>query len=240
MSCFRRVALVLAALALVTPPALAAKEKTSRGDIFFTAPDLAAYGVTSIAMLPVASYDKNSKAEQMVMARLGQKLKDTGYRWVSAPTAKAMLHVTVGDSVLKLVTDDVLAEGRVDSLRAPLVAAKLRTDALLCVRVDQWEQQQILWNQSGRPNTTVRLSAALVDSNGALLWSASSSETGEGPYNDPSTNPLGMKATTLEPTPLTGQAGPPEYGEVLERILLRWEPRFPRLAGTPAAATPDR
>lgn len=241
MSRVRRAALALAVLAvaaLPALPALAAREKTNRGDLFFAVPDFAAYGVKSIAMLPVTSYDKNTKAEQMVTGLLGQQLKDTGYRWVSAPTAKAMLHVTLGDSVLKLVNDEVLAEGRLDSLRAPLVAARLRTDALLCVRVDLWEQQQILWNQSGKPNTTVRLRAALVDSTGALLWSAASSETGEGPYNDPSTNPMGMKATSLEPTPLTGQAGPPEFRVVLERILLRWAPRFPRPAAAPAAAPP--
>jgi hypothetical protein len=128
----------------------------------------------------------------------------------------------------------VLARGQVDSLRAPLLCARLRTDAVLSVRIDLWEQQQILWNQSGRPNTTVRLRAALVDSTGALLWSAASSETGEGPYNDPATNPMGMKATSLEPTPITGQGGPPEFDVVLDRILVRWEPRFPRPAAPPA------
>lgn len=233
--CIRRAALALLVLTLAAPSAFAAKQKSSRGDTFTEVPDFAAYGVKSIAMLPVVSYDKNTRAEQMVTALLGMKLKDTGYRWVSAPTAKAMLESTLGDSVLKLVSDEVLAEGQLDSLRAPLVCTKLRTNALLCVRIDLWEQQQILWNQSGKPNTTVRLRAALVDSTGALLWSAASSETGEGPYNDPATNPIAMKATSLEPTPVTGQAGPPEYDDVLERILLRWQPRFPRPVAAPSA-----
>jgi cell division septation protein DedD len=230
----RRAVLVLLALAVSVLPAFAAREKASRGDTFAEAPDVAAYGVKSIAMLPVVSYDKNARAEQTVMALLGLKLKDTGYRWVSASTAKAMIRSTLGDSMLKVVADEVLAKGQLDSLRAPLLSARLRTDALLCVRVEQWEQQQILWNQSGKPNTTVRVRAALVDSTGALLWSAASSETGEGPHNDPSTNPMGMKATALEPTPLTGQLGPPAFDAVLDRILVRWQPRFPR----PPAAAP--
>lgn len=234
----RRVALVLFVLVAAAAPALAAKEKTGKGDAFTEIPDFAAHGIKSIAMLPVVSYDKNIRAEQTVMALLGLKLKDTGYRWVSAPTAKAMLKVAVGDSVLKVVTDELLAKGQLDSLRAPLVCTRLRTDALLCVRIEQWEQQQILWNQAGKPNTTIRLRAALVDSTGVLLWSAASSETGEGPYNDPATNPMGMKATALEPTPVSGQLGPPEFDAVLERILARWEPRFPRPAAAPAPATP--
>jgi hypothetical protein len=224
----RRVALAVLVLVLSALPALAAKEKAGRGDTFTGVPDFAAYGVKSIAMLPVVSYDKNAKAEATVTVQLGFKLKDTGYRWVSAPTSRAMLKSALGDSVLKVLSDEVLAQGQLDSLHAPLVCTKLRTDALLCVRIDLWEQQQILWNQSGKPNTTVRLRAALVDSTGALLWSAAGSETGEGPYNDPATNPLGMKGTSLEPTPITGQGGPPEFEGVLDRILVRWEPRFPR------------
>ncbi len=228
------VAFALLVAALSALPA-AAKPKASRGDTFIEVPDFAAYDVRSIAVLPVVSYDKSLRAEQMVTGQLGAMLKDISFRWVSAMSAKAMLGVTLGDSGLKRVSDQVLAAGRVDSLSAPLVCAKLRTDAVLCVRIDQWEQQQILWNQSGRPNTTVRLSAALVDSTGALLWAVRSDETGEGPYNDPATNPIAMKATSLEPTPLTGQAGPPPFAEVLGRIMLRWEPRFPRPLPAPAA-----
>ena len=231
----RRAVLAALVLALSAAPALAAKDKTKQGDAFTEVPDLAAYGVKSIAMLPVVSYDKNARAEQTVAALFGQRLKDTGHRWVSGTTARAMLRSTLGDSLVKVITDEVLADGQLDSLRAPLVCARLRTDAVLCVRIDLWEQQQILWNQYGRPNTTVRLRAALVDSAGALLWSASGSETGEGPYHDPTANPVGVKVTGLEAQPVTGQGGPPEFEAVLERILARWEPRLPRLTA-PAPA----
>ncbi|HPS80217.1 MAG TPA: hypothetical protein PLS53_18845 [Thermoanaerobaculaceae bacterium] len=227
------VALALLLLVLSLPAAALAKPKDNRGDTFTGVADFAAYGVKSIAILPVMSYDRNAKAEQMVTGQLGLMLKEVAFRWVSAPTGKVMLASALGDSGLKRVTGEVLAKGGLDSLSAPLVCAKLRTDAVLCVRIEQWEQQQILWNQSGRPNTTIRLSAALVDSTGVRLWGVSSSETAEGPYNDPSTSPIGMSATSLEPKPITGQGGPPEYGEVLEHILLRWAPRFP--APTPAA-----
>ena len=74
---------------------------------------------------------------------------------------------------MQAVRGEILKNVRVDSLTAPRLCAKLRTDAVLTLRVDLWEQLPVLWNQSGRPMTTVQLKAALVDSTGALLWSAS-------------------------------------------------------------------
>ena len=223
--------LLLATLASLAPSALAAKKKGGRMDLVTTAPDFASFGVKSIALLPIATFDRSLPAERSVADLWGQNFKGTGYRWISAPTVREMLLSTLGDSTVKSVREQILQSVRVDSLRAPLLCAKLRTRAVLCLRVEQWEQQPILWNQSGRPTTTVQLKAALVDSSGTLLWSASGSETGEGPYHDPNTNPIGVSSTSLESTPVTGQGGPPGYDEVLNRLLQRWLPQFPRPAG---------
>jgi len=223
--------ITLTTLAPLASPALAAKEKGRKMDLVMTVPDFASYGVKSIALLPIATFDRSLQAERMVADLWGQHFKGTGYRWISAPTVREMLLSSLGDSTVKLVREQILKGVRVDSLRAPLLCAKLRTSAVISVRVEQWEQQPILWNQSGRPMTTVQLKAALVDSSGTLLWSASGSETSEGPYHDPSTNPIGVSSTSLESTPVTGQGGPPAYDEVLNRLLLRWAPQFPRPAG---------
>jgi len=226
----RLVSLAFAALSvffLAAPmrPALAAKGR--QVDIVVTAPDFASYRVRSIAMLPVATFDRNSQAERLVADRLVVNLRQAGYRAYSGPTTQGMLLSAFGDSTLKAVRDEILAHLRVDSLRAPRLCARLLTDAVLCVRVDQWEQMQVLWNQPGRPMTSVQLKAALVDSTGALLWSISGSETGEGPYHDPSTNPIGVSSSNLENTPVTGQGGPPSFDEVVNRVLLRWGPLLP-------------
>ena len=221
----------LAVLAPLASPALSAKEKGRKMDLVTTVPDFASYSVKSIALLPIATFDRSLPAERAVADLWGQNFKDTRYRWVSSTTAREMLLGTLGDSMVKVVREQILKNVRVDSLRAPLLCAKLRTSAVLCVRVEQWEQQPILWNQSGRPMTTVQLKAALVDSSGTLLWSASGSETDEGPYHDPSTNPIGVSSTSLESAPITGEGGPPAYDEVLNRLLLRWKPQFPRPAG---------
>ena len=224
--------LVLAALASLVPSALAAKQKGSKLDLITTVPDFASFGVKSIALLPIATFDRSLPAERMVADLWGQNFRGTGYRWISAATVREMLLSSLGDSTVKVVREQMLKNVRVDSLQAPLLCAKLRTSAVLCVRVDQWEQRPILWNQSGRPVTSVQLKAALVDSSGTLLWSASGSETGEGPYHDPGTNPIGVSSSSLENTPITGQGGPPAFDLVLNPLLVRWTPQFPQ----PAAA----
>jgi hypothetical protein len=228
--------IALAVLALIAPSALAAKKKGSKLDLITTAPDFASFGVKSIALLPIATFDRNLPAERTVADVWGANFRDTGYRWISAATVREMLLSSLGDSTVKVVREQMLKNVRVDSLQAPLLCAKLRTSAVLCVRVDQWEQRPILWNQSGRAMTTVQLKAALVDSSGTLLWSAAGSETGEGPYHDPNANPIGVSSTSLESTPITGQGGPPAFDLVLSPLLLRWTPQFPRpaAAGEPA------
>lgn len=228
--------LALAILASLAPFAIAAKQKGSKKDLITTAPDFASFGVKSIAMLPVATFDRSLPAERMVADLWGQNFRGTGYRWISAGIVREMLLGSLGDSTVKVVREQMLKNVRVDSLQAPLLCAKLRASAVLCVRVDQWEQRPILWNQSGRPMTSVQLRAALVDSSGALLWSASGSETGEGAYHDPSTNPVGVSSTGLENTPITGQGGPPAFDLVLNPLLVRWAPQFPQpaAAGEPA------
>jgi hypothetical protein len=227
---------VLVLLLVAAAPALAAKSQ--KGDLFKIAPDFASYHVKSIAMLPIATYDRNLEAQRLVAALWGQDLRDTGYRWVSAATSFDLLGGQKSDSLPKVVREDILQDVRVDSLSAPALCVKLHTDAVLAVRVDQWEQQSLLWSQQGRPSTTVQLKAALVDSSGALLWYASGAETAEGPYHDPSTNPLSVSSSGLDQQPIKGDGGPPAYEEVLNRLLLRWAGQFPRPAAAPAPATP--
>lgn len=233
---FRRVGfaalITLAALASLAPSTLAAKPKGRQTDLITTVPDFASFGVKSIALMPIVTFDRSLPAERMVADLWGQNFRGTGHRWISDASVRGMLLSALGDSAVKSVREQMLKNVHVDSLQAPVLCAKLHASAVLCVRVDQWEQRPILWNQSGRPTTTVQLKAALVDSSGALLWSASGSETGEGPYHDPSTNPMGVSSTSLESTPITGQGGPPAFDEVLNRLLGRWLPQFPPFAAT--------
>jgi hypothetical protein len=209
----------------------AADKKGRRSDAIWTAPDLAARHVRSIAMFPVATYDHNLEIEKLAAGMWGQAIKGAGYRWVSVNSVRAM--IAGGDSMVAVHQQTLLRNPRLDSLVAAGLCAQFRTSGILTVRVDRWEQQQVEWDQSGKPTTTVQITAALVDSTGRLLWSASGSEVGEGPYHDPTTNPIAVTSGGLGQQPVTGQGGPPAYADVAQRLFARWAVQFPALTSEP-------
>jgi hypothetical protein len=225
-----RAALALAALALAGAAAAAKKPHTV--DNIWVHPRFASFSVQSIAMLPPASFDRDFEAERQVQGQSGRALVGSGYRWVSSLTTREMLRVSAGgDSLLKAVTARVLADGRVDSLTARVLCRMFRTNAVMSVRVDEWTQIAIEPDQSGKPSTTIQLHAALVDSTGSLLWSASGGETVEGLQHDPAqadaehSGTAGTRETGLHGSTLAG--APPPYTDVLERLLTRWAKEFP-------------
>src|SRR5262249_19990058 len=166
--------------------AVAAKPPRT-GDQFWTHPAFASFGVQSIALLPVATFSHDIEIERSVQGALGQRFATTGYRWVSANATRELVRSGPGgDSLLKALIGSVLEKGRLDSLAAPALCARLRVDAVMSVQVNQWDQIAIGPDQAGKPSSTVALRSALVDSTGALLWSVSGSQTVEGDYQEPS------------------------------------------------------
>ncbi len=224
-------AVVLGAALLPTPAREArAENKQKLLDLTWTHPAFASFGVQSIALMPVASFNHDVQAERTAMSGWGRQFQGAGYRWVSAPTVKVLL----GDSAANVVQARILDHGRVDSLAAPALCARLRVAALLSLRLDRWEQMTLEFNQRGKPSTTVGITAALVDSTGALLWSISGTETAEGPEQDPDQATIGVKSSGLKVESIA-QGGPPAYADVLTRLLARWGPLFPAKPAAPAA-----
>lgn len=225
-------ALIAALCVVAAGGAGGAPRERKGGEGEWAHPAFAGFGVGRIAMLPAATFDADAATEKEVERAVAAALHDAGYRWISATGSRNLLRANGADSLLTALRASVLAGGRADSLLAPEACAILRCDALLSVRVDQWEQREVEWNQSGKPTTTVHLRAALVDSTGALLWSASGSRTGEGPYHNPESQP---GQSSIQRTPSGGQGGAPSHLEVMAPILERWAKAFP--AG-PAAGVP--
>jgi hypothetical protein len=223
------------ALLLITWPALAAKRPA--GDLFWTAPDLGAYPMTSIAMLSPATYDGSLEARQKVETAVGQALRGSGHRWVSPFLVRDLMLRAGGDSLGRAINDKLLKEPRVDSLDAPYVCRVLRVRAVLSVRVDQLERRELEPGQSGRPSTTAQLRAALVDSTGRLLWTAVSNETMEGAVQDANANVIGVKVSGLNNTGIGNTTAAPAYHEVLNKIATRWRDAFPRRAAADSTRT---
>ncbi len=225
------------ALATAVASSAVAGKGPGRTDAVWQAPDYAGFDVRSIAMLPVATFDNSLDARRYTENAIGQSLRGTGYRWVSTMMTREEIAREGGDSLLKAFTQSVLRTGRLDSLDAPRFSRATRARALLTVRVDRFERMELPFDQSGRPTTTVQLTAALVDSTGRLLWSASGSETAEGPYQDAGASVIGVRASGLNNTPVANQGVAPSYAETLTRLLARWLPQFP--ARPASAALPS-
>jgi hypothetical protein len=234
----RLTALVFAVLVLGALPAGAAKPKATKGgDIVWTHSDYAKLAPPSIAFLPTVSYDRNAQSEKTVENIFPLVLRSSGYRWVTASSARDRIRATLGDSTLLALHAGILKNARADSLGTNRVCRALRVAALLSTRVDLFEQIEVEANQSGKPSTTLQVHAALVDSSGRLLWSAAGSETAEGQYHDPNAATPGGMGSGLG-QPVTAQSGAPSFDEVATRLFTRWEQHFPPLpAAAPPAAT---
>jgi len=215
--------------ALVTSIGSAAPRRGKPIDKIWVHPDFVVLGIEKIAVLPVATFDNNYEAQKVVEQAFGQVFRTTGYRWVSTASSRDLLraHGSSGDSLAKALQAQILKTERVDSLAAPGLCAWLRADAVLSLRVDQWEREQVEWNQTGKPYTQVQLRATLVDSLGRLLWSASGSNKGEGSDHSPDAAVEGVTTSGLGSKPITAQAGAPSFPEVVLPLFTRWVELFP-------------
>jgi hypothetical protein len=215
--------------------------KAKKVDIFWQRPDLDSIKVRSIAFMPSVAFDHDLNKEHEAEDAMAITIRGVSYRWLSPTSVMALLKIRpAADSLWKVQRNQILKSpvARIDSLAAPTLCQALRVQAMLTLRVDVMEVNEPEWNQAGKPTTTITCKAALVDSAGRLLWTASGSETGEGPYHDPGAGVKSVSGSGLSAKPMTGQMGAPAYKDVGATLFNRWALSFPRPAGTPAPATP--
>jgi hypothetical protein len=204
----------------------------SKLDLVWSHPHLDSAKVERIAMLPAASFERDLPKERLVEGMLARALVGSGHRWVSTTVSRTLLRgAAPNDSLLTGVRDELLKNSRLDSLSAIRVCGRLRTDAVLCIRVERMDQVLIEPTQSGKPSTTVQVKAALIGADGRMLWSISGSEVGEGAQQSASSIITPSGGVNLNPTATS--MGPPSYEEVITKLFERWAPRFP---SRPAAA----
>ena len=241
----RAITVGLFALVLVAVDAAADKPKGGKLDLIWAHPEIATLAPRGIAFMPAVSFTNDLRAEKAVEDAAAASLKSLPFRWLSPRSALALLAAApAADSLWKVQRKRLLKAPRVDSLAAPALCRALRTQALLTFRIDQYEQRNLEWNEAGKPSTSVEVHAALVDSSGRLLWTASGSELGEGALQDPNGGNLtGVSGNGLGNTPITGTGKAPAFDEVLDKLFARWAPRFPAAPAAPvapaAAPTPE-
>lgn len=224
-------------MVLAAAPAPADDRRMPGADVFTTRPDYASLAPASIALLPAVSYELDTESERQVGVNWAQGFGRRDYRWVSATTSRTLLMIdSAGVAMLKQSREGILKTGHVDSLQAPGLCARLRVQAVMCVRVEQWEQHAIGHDESGKPWTRVQLRAEMVDSLGHVLWTASGGETTEGEYVEERREATGSAETSPKPQFSTGEGAAPPWSEPLTRIVTRWAAAFPKRP-TPAPGT---
>jgi len=210
----RVVLLVLAGL-LSALAAQAAKKETERSWVH---PEIQRFVVPRIAVLPAVPLEGGLDVCPFVEKRWLSAATGPRMRWMPAVQSRVLLSQGGTDSLLRREALDVLRNGRVDSTTAPRVARALGVRGLLSLRIDFWRHEDS--NVEGRIRAVVGLTGALVDSSGALLWSA----TGRGEYEAPES----MSQLTNE----FGQA-PADFDSALTSLVGRWAPL---VSATPASA----
>jgi len=216
------------AVVMAPNPAAARKPDAHALDKVWERAGLDTTHVESIAMLPAAAFDGNLRNEKTVEGMLARALRGAGYRWLSTSSTRVRLrNAAPDDSLLHAVREQTLENVSVDSLTAIAVCALLRSDAVLSIRVDRFEQQNLEPGQGGKPSTTVQAKAALVDATGRTLWTISGSEVGEGPLRSSDSNPYKLPNGGVNLTPQSTGIGPPSFNEVLTKLFDRWAARFP-------------
>jgi hypothetical protein len=215
---------------------LYAKDTGRALDLIWTHPDYVSHTPRSIAFMPAVSWNGDLPSEHMAEDGAASAIKGRAYRWVSPATVQALLGARpAADSTWKAQRAAIMKQGRVDSLAAPALCAALHVRALFTLRVDELERHDLDWNETGKPITQVQAHAALVDSTGTLLWTASGSEVGEGALQEAPSSMTRVDASGLSNQPATGTGKSPDPREVFSRMFLRWAERFP----APAAAAPE-
>ena len=235
----RHVAALLLTIAVLATPAYSARQ-THPVDQIWTRSNLSTIRIESVAMLPALSYDGVGPAERHAEGELMKIIRDAGFRWVTAPTAREMLRRVSNDSVIPALKAQLLENARVDSAKTAAVCAYLRVNGLITVRVDRAEQISIQTDQSGKPSTTVYVHAAMVDSLGRLIWTASGTNTLEGPYLSAAPTGSNVMTTQLGNTPTQTKINAPDWPDAFDPLFTRWRPSFPSRSafagGAPAAA----
>ena len=233
--------LPLVVLLIVLAPAVFAAKAGNKLDLVWTNPGYADLAPRSIAFMPAVSWNNDLPSEHMAEDGAASAIKGKAYRWVSPLTVQSLMGARpAADWVWKAQRAVIVKTGRIDSLAAPALCASLRVRALFTLRVDQLERRDLEWNETGKPITQVQASAALVDSTGALLWTASGSEVGEGQLQEAPSGMTRVDASGLGNKPATGTGKSPDPREVFSRMFIRWAERFPAPPGYTPPAEPAK
>jgi hypothetical protein len=201
-------------------------------DTVWTCKDVASHTIREVAILPVVNVVDDARASIFVDGRLGPHFCErTRLSCILPDEARRKLERQGRHPYAQLdsLARQVWLNVWVDSLTAGDVARQLQVQSVLCIRIDRWERLEA-WD-ARHMRAIVNMRSALVDSGGAVLWTAS----GE---NSASTS-LRFQAELAEvkaPTwfkdwgiPLASaeMRKAPDFDKAVSELLEHWVKRFP-------------
>jgi len=231
--------LVLGALLVLGPNVARAAEikppKVKRNQAY-VAPDFASYGVITIGMAPVSSFDQVAENE-----KLFRQAVESGFGNMDGYKFQAMSYfideVRKGGVTTQLAAIEKagLAGLPSDTAAVDAVALKTNVQAVLFSRLTTWQRLVVDPNTRGQSFTQVGAEFALVSlKDGVVLWRGSFQEKGDGPYNDPNAGEVTERDATGNSVAKQAQLEPPSFIEELEKLISRVSATLPK-APAPAA-----
>ena len=225
-------------LVLGTRPAPAADVKAPKvkKNQAYVAPGFASYGVITVGMAPVSSFDHVEENE-----KLFRQAVESGFGTMDGYRFQSMSYfideVRKGGVINQLAAIEKagLAGLPSDTAAVDTVALKTNVQAVLFSRLSTWQRLVVDPNTRGQSFTQVGGDFALVSlKDGVVLWRGSFQEKGDGPYNDPSAGEATERDATGNSVAKQAQLEPPSFREVLEKLISRVSATLPK-APAPAA-----
>jgi hypothetical protein len=227
-----------ALLVLGAGPAFAADTKAPKPkkNQAYVAPDFASYGVVTIGLAPISSFDHVEENEKLFRQAVEPGFGNMdGYKFqASSYFMDAVRKGNVNDH-FAAIEKAALAGLPSDTADVDAVRLKTNVQAVLFSHLSTWQRLVVDPNTRGQSFTQVGAEFALVSlKDGAVLWHGAFQEKGDGPYNDPNAGEVTERDATGNSTAKQAQLEPPSFREVLEKLIARARATIPP-APAPAA-----
>lgn len=162
-------------------------------DQMWAHPQIARFRIHDVGILPVATFDGDWTHSAVVEEFWIRHFFDTQHFWMPSVMIRLKMAAAskLRDSLDRAVSSQILKTGRVDSVTASGLCRSVGVGTLLCLRVDRCE------------SAVIELSAALVDSTGAMLWRISGRELWEEYVGAPAKE--GVRMTQGHPPTMTSR-----------------------------------
>jgi hypothetical protein len=228
------------ALALAPAAVRAADAGKGKRNEALVSPHFADYGVERIALGGATSVDGSADNEKLFRQAIEQSFSELKYRFQGYSYFIGVVRQANAEPVLSAVRKAAFAGAPQDSAALAALRFAAAVDAVLFANLTTMERTVIDADTRGQSSTDVGAEFVLLSlRDGAVLWRGNFAERGLGAYNDPNVADVGQRDPTGNAQRSQGDAlSPPEFREVMEKLLKKVAKSLPPPAAAAAAPAP--